>query len=74
MTTQPPSDGTDSNKPGDGINPAMRRDVDAEFTDDQHGSEPMETVSVKQGGPEVWPIIWLGVVLILIIMTIWLLI
>lgn len=72
MTTQPPSDEAGSPKPGEGINPTMRRDVDAEFTEDQHGSEPMETVSVKHRGPEVWPIIWAVVVIALVLMTIWL--
>lgn len=71
MTTQPPDKGENAPEPGGGINPDMRRSVDTDFTDDQHGSEPMETVSVKHRGPEVWPWIWAAVAIILVLMTIW---
>ncbi len=72
MSTEPPAEGGDAAKPGDGINPALRRGVDAEFTDDQHGSEPMKTVSVKHGGPEVWPVICAVVTIVLTLITLWL--
>jgi hypothetical protein len=71
MSTEPPAEG-ETPKPGEGINPAMRRGVDAAFTDDQHGSEPMESVSVKHGGPEVWPIVWAVVTIVLVLITLWL--
>lgn len=72
MTTEPPTDGADTPKAGEGINPSVRRGVDAEFTEDQHGSEPMESVSVEQGQTEVWPIIWAIVAIGLVLITIWL--
>ncbi len=72
MSTDPPAESGASPPPGDGINPALRRGVDTEFTDDQHGSEPMETVSVKHRGPEVWPIIWAVVTIVLVLITLWL--
>jgi hypothetical protein len=71
MSNEPPAGGEDA-KAGDGINPALRRGVDAEFTEDQHGSEPMETVSVKHGGPEIWPIVWAVVAIGLLALTVWL--
>ncbi len=74
MTTLPPDGGGAAPKPGEGINPAMRRDVDAAFSDEQHGSEPMETVSVKSEGPAVWPIVWAVVTIVLVLITIWLLV
>lgn len=70
MSTEPPAEGAP--KPGEGINPALRREVDAQFSEEQHGSEPMRTVSVKQGGPEVWPLVWAAVAIGLIVLTIWL--
>ncbi len=72
MSTEPPTEGGDTPKPGEGINPSMRRGVDTEFTEAQHGSEPMETVSVKHRGPEVWPIIWAVVTIVLVLITLWL--
>jgi hypothetical protein len=72
MSTEPPAEGAEPPKPAAGVNPALRRDVDAEFTEDQHGSEPMETISVKHRGPEVWPIVWAVVAISLILLTIWL--
>lgn len=37
-----------------------------------HGSEPLATVSVKKGGPAVWPVIWAVVTIALVLLTIWL--
>ena len=71
MTTQPPENGANAPTPGGGLNPDMRRAVDTDFTDDQHGSEPMDTVSVKPRGPEVWPWVWAVVTIVLVLMTIW---
>lgn len=54
------------------LNPRLHQQVDREFADAQHGSEPMESVSVKSGGPAVWPIIWAVVTIGLILLTLWL--
>lgn len=72
MTIEPPADSGETPKPGEGINPSRRRDIDGAFTEDQHGSEPMKSVSVKHGGPEVWPIIWAVVTIVLVLITLWL--
>ena len=71
MSTEPPSDGAPP-KSGEGLNPSLRRDVDQEFTEDQHGSEPMETVSVKKEQLDIWAWVWLGVTVALVLITIWL--
>ncbi|WP_041373108.1 hypothetical protein [Phenylobacterium zucineum] len=55
-----------------GLNPDLRRTRDESFSDAQHGSEPMASVSVKGGRPAVWPVIWAVVTIGLILLTIWL--
>lgn len=54
------------------LNPRLHQEVDKEFADTQHGSAPMETVSVKNNGPAVWPVIWAVVTLGLIVLTLYL--
>lgn len=73
MTTQRPNDKDNAAEAGTGINPSLKRAVDTTFSDDQHGSDPMESVSVKNRGPEVWPIIWAIVAIVLAALTAWLL-
>lgn len=55
-----------------GLNPDLKRSVDSGYSDQMHGSEPLATVSVKKGGPAVWPIIWAVVTIGLILLTVWL--
>lgn len=55
-----------------GLNPGLRRDVDESYSEANNGSEPMETVSVKPGGPAIWPIVWAVVTISLILLTLWL--
>ena len=74
MSTEPPEDGEQTPAVSDGINPSLRRGVDAEFTEDQHGSAPLDTVSQKSEGPAVWPVIWAVVTIVLVLITIWLLV
>lgn len=56
----------------DALNPRLHKGVDREFTEGQHGSAPMETISVKNNGPAVWPVIWAVVTIGLIVLTLWL--
>ena len=59
-------------KSGGPLNPRLHQQVDKEFADAQHGSEPMDTISVKNNGPAVWPVIWAVVTLGLIALTLYL--
>ena len=60
-------------RPGpDGLNPSLRREVDKDFSEDQHGSEPMRTISQKSTGPAVWPVIWAVATIALVAITLWL--
>jgi hypothetical protein len=58
--------------PEAGLNPRLNRRVDHEFSEAQHGSEPMETVSVKHNGPAVWPVIWAVVTIGMVLLALWL--
>ncbi|HEY9217755.1 MAG TPA: hypothetical protein VIO94_06895 [Phenylobacterium sp.] len=60
------------NDNGSSLNPGLRRDVDREFGENQNGSVPMESVSIKNNGPAVWPVIWAVVVIGLSALTLWL--
>lgn len=57
---------------GPGLNPDLRQHVDRTYSDSQHGSDPMATVSVKKSGPAVWPLIWAVVTIAMIVLTLWL--
>lgn len=63
---QPPDRGSPP-----GLNPDLKRSVDESYTDSQHGSDPMASVSVKKSGPAVWPVIWAVVVIAMLILTVW---
>ena len=54
-----------------GLNPDLKRSVDRTYSDSQHGSDPMATVSVKRTGPAVWPIIWAVVVIAMVLLAFW---
>lgn len=55
-----------------GLNPRLQQGVDKEYSETQHGSTPMDTVSVKSTGPAVWPVIWAVVTIGLVLLTLWL--
>lgn len=59
-------------EPG-GLNPDLKRAHDASYAEDQHGSTPLDTISVTQKGPAVWPVIWAVVTLALVAITLFLL-
>ena len=48
------------------LNPELRREHDPNYTEDQHGSTPLETISVRKQGPAVWPVVWAVVTILLI--------
>ena len=54
-----------------GINPDLRRSVDPAYSENQHGSDPMATVSVRRQGPAVWPVIWAVVVVAMLVLALW---
>ena len=69
------SDANPPPKPGPpvpGLNPDLRRGVVADYSEAEHGSTPMDKISVKRAGPDVWPIIWAVVVIVLVLLTVWL--
>lgn len=71
--TQPGAPGADGAPPfPEGLNPDLKRTVDADYAESQHGSTPLETVSVKKPGPAVWPVIWAVTVIAMILITLFL--
>lgn len=55
-----------------GINPEIKKAHDSRYSEDQHGSAPLDTVSVGNQGPAVWPVIWALATLILAAITLFL--
>lgn len=70
MAKAPKTDPPQLARPG--LNPGLQRGVDRDYAESQHGSEPMETISVKNNGPAVWPVIWAVVTIGLVLLTLWL--
>jgi hypothetical protein len=66
--TSPPQD----SEP-EGLNPDLKRGHDASYAENQHGSTPLDTISVTRQGPAVWPVIWAVVTLALVAITLFLL-
>lgn len=56
----------------EGLNPELKRGHDASYAEDQHGSTPLDTISVTKQGPAVWPVIWAVVTLALVAITLFL--
>lgn len=67
-----PDEKTKPGAPGPGLNPELHREVDRGYSEADHGSDPMAKVSVKRRGPEVWPVIWAVVTILLVLLTLWL--
>lgn len=55
-----------------GLNPELARSHDETYAEDQHGSTPLDTVSVKPQGPAVWPVIWAVTFVVLVAVTLFL--
>lgn len=64
---------TDPREP-EGLNSDLKQTRDGDYAEDQHGSTPLDTVSVKPSGPAVWPVIWAVVVAALVLITLFLVI
>lgn len=56
----------------EGLNPELKREHDASYTEDQHGSTPLDTISVPRQGPAVWPVIWAVATVALVAITLFL--
>ena len=56
----------------EGLNPELKRGHDASYAEDQHGSTPLDTISVTKQGPAVWPVIWAVATLALVAITLFL--
>lgn len=56
----------------EGLNPELKRGHDASYAEDQHGSTPLDTISVDKPGPAVWPVIWAVAVVVLVAITLFL--
>lgn len=54
------------------LNPDLKQGHDAAYAEDQHGSTPMDTISVKKSGAAVWPVIWAVVTIALVAITLFL--
>lgn len=67
---------TDPTPPRDpeptGLNPDLTQSRDETYAEDQHGSTPLDTVSVKPQGPAVWPVIWAMTFVVLVAITLFL--
>ena len=63
-------------RPGDdvpGVNPAMKKSVDPSYHPDQHGSVPLETVSVKKTDERnPWPAIWAVTTIVMVLIALYL--
>lgn len=56
----------------EGLNPELKRSHDASYAEEQHGSTPLDTISVTKQGPAVWPVIWAVAVVVLVAITLFL--
>lgn len=56
----------------EGLSPELKRSHDASYAEDQHGSTPLDTISVTKQGPAVWPVIWAVAVVVLVAITLFL--
>ncbi len=56
----------------DGLNPDLKKNHDASYAEDQHGSTPLDTISVTKQGPAVWPVIWAVAVVVLVAISLFL--
>lgn len=56
----------------DGLNPELKKGHDASYAEDQHGSTPLDSISVTREGPAVWPVIWAVAVVVLVAITLFL--
>lgn len=54
------------------LNPDLKRGYDANYAENQHGSTPLDTISVTKQGPAVWPVIWAVVTVALVTITLFL--
>lgn len=67
---------TDPTPPRDaappGLNPDLTQSRDETYAEDQHGSTPLDTVSVKPQGPAVWPVVWAVTFVVLAAITVFL--
>ncbi len=54
------------------LNPDLKQGHDGDYAEDQHGSTPMDTISVKKNGAAVWPVIWAVVTIVLVAITLFL--
>jgi len=60
------------NSEPEGLNPDLKRGHDASYAEDQHGSTPLDTISVTKQGPAVWPVIWAVAVVVLVTIALFL--
>lgn len=51
------------------LNPALKQVRDDTYGPDQEGTDPMDTVSVKKDEGTAWPMIWLVVTIVCVIIT-----
>lgn len=56
------------------LNPALHKEHDASYSSADHGTDPMETVSVKKDEGNWWPWVWASVTAICVIAALYLLI
>lgn len=69
MSTTPPirPSGATDDAP---LNPALKKVHDDSYGPDQEGTDPMDTVSVKKDEGAAWPMIWLIVTIVCILIAI----
>lgn len=57
------------------LNPSLHKEYDASYSsENQHGTDPMETVSVKKDEGSWWPWVWASVTVVCVIAALYLLI
>ena len=53
------------------LNPALKSTTETSHDTDRSSEAPIDTASAKEGEGEAWPVIWLVVTLIGIVLIIW---
>lgn len=67
---------TDSNRdePGNGVlNPALKQSTETTYDTTNVTPAPIDTASAKEGEGEGWPLIWLAIVAICVLVTVYIL-
>lgn len=63
---------TGDNQSREGLNPALKSEVETQYDSEVSSAAPIETTSVQREEGRSWPIIWAVAVILLLLLTLWL--